>query len=317
VKILPILLLILVLFSFPAAADSMDAGEKMISGGLTQWALDIANNMLFAGTGFHTGEVNNSGNYSGEQVLIFGIAAYRLDVFENPIVKDSITVTIPIFKYMAVFILILITLFILLQIYAPGTAAKITGTINGRETYYEPRDILEYLAYICFWFLGGPFLLWAELEVNNYIVSSMMLDVLDQMALSSDNVTLYFVMCFCYMVLLFFVAVRTIQIFYAASIWYLLGLVLAVKRTRWMGVLIFLYVSTQIFMQAIIVSITTFVVKLVISGSLGWIASTLVYGGMTLFLLGICLTLMFWPFIIQILKPGTMKTIIYFARFAV
>ena len=315
-KILPILLLIILVFSVPAAADSLDVGQKMISGGLSQWALDIANNMLFAGSGIHTGQLNNSENYSGDKALVFGIAAYQIDVFNNPVVQKAIGATIPIFKYLAVLLLILSTLFILLQIYAPETAGKITGTINGRETYYEPRDIIEYIAYISFWFLGGPFLLWAELEINNYIVNSMMLDVLNQVGLSSDNLPLYFVMCFCYMILLYFVAVRIIIIFYGASVWYLLGLVLAVKRTRWLGILVFLYISVQIFMQAIIVSITTFVVKLVISGSLGWITATLIYGGLTLFLLGLCLIIEFWPILLQILKPATMKTILYFSRYA-
>jgi hypothetical protein len=218
---------------------------------------------------------------------------------------------------MAELLLIVITLFILLQIYAPEVAGKIAGTINGKETYYTPRDILEYVAYIGFWFLCGPFLLWAELEINNYIVSSMMLDVLDQISLSSANVPLYLVMCFCYLCLLYFVAIRVIIIYYGASVWYLLGLVLAVKRIRWIGVLVFLYVSVQIFMQAIIVSVTTFIVKLVISGSLGWISSLLVYGGLTLFLLGLCIIIEIWPILLQILKPGTMKAIIYFARYAI
>lgn len=315
-KILPILLLTFILLSFPAAADSMEAGEKMISGGLTQWALDIANKMLFAGSGIHTGELNDSGNYSNEQVLVFGIAAYQIDVFNNPVVQEAIGATIPVFKYLAELFLIVITLFILLQIYAPETAGKIAGIINGRETYYEPRDIIEYIAYISFWFLGGPFLLWAELEINNFIVKSMMLDVLDQVSLSSANLPLYFIMCFCYFLLLYFVAVRMILIFYGASMWYLLGLVLAFKKTRWLGVLIFLYVSVQIFMQAIIVSVTTFVVKLVTSGGLGWTTSTLMYGGLTLFLLGLCIIIEIWPILLQILKPAVMKSIVYFARFA-
>jgi hypothetical protein len=317
VKILPLFLLTLVLLSFPAAADSMDAGQKMISGGLSQWFLDIANKMLFAGTGLQTGQLNETGNYSGSQVLVFGIAAYQIDVFQNPVVQEAIGTTIPFFKYMAELLLIVITLFILLQIYAPEVAGKIAGAINGRETYYEPRDILEYVAYIGFWFLGGPFLLWAELEINNFIVKSMMLDVLDQVSLSSANLPLYFIMCLCYLLLLYFVAIRMIIIYYGASVWYLLGLVLAVKRTRWLGVLIFLYVSVQIFMQAIIVSVTTFIVKLVISGSLGWITSTLVYGGLTLFLLGLCIIIEIWPILLQILKPATMKTILYFSRYAI
>jgi hypothetical protein len=316
VKILPSFLLILLLCSFPAAADSMEVGQKMISGGLTQWVLDLANKMLDS-SGFQTGELNNSENYSAEQVLVFGIAAYQIDVFSNPVVQEAMGTTIPFFKYMAELLLIIITLFILLQIYAPETAGKIAGTINGRSTYYEPRDIIEYVFYIGLWFLGGPFLLWAELEINNYIVKSMMLDVLDQISLSSANVPLYFIMCFCYMLLLYFVAVRMIIIYYGASVWYLLGLVLAVKRIRWIGVLLFLYVSVQIFMQAIIVSITTFIVKLVISGSLGWISSLLVYGGLTLFLLGLCIIIEIWPILLQILKPSTMKAIIYFARYAI
>jgi hypothetical protein len=315
VKILPVFLLIIFVFSVPAAADSLDVGQKMISGGLSQWALDIANNML-SGSGFQTGQLNHSENYTASQVLVFGIAAYQIDVFQNPVVQEAIGTTIPFFKYMAVLLLIVITLFILLQIYAPETAGQITKSINGRPTYYEPRDILEYVAYIGFWFLGGPFLLWAELEINNYIVKSMMLDVLNQVSLSSDNLPLYFIMCFCYLLLLYFVAVRMIIIYYGASVWYLLGLVLAVKRTRWLGILIFLYVSVQIFMQAIIVSVTTFIVKLVISGSLGWISSLLVYGGLTLFLLGLCIVIELWPLILQILKPATMKTILYFSRYA-
>jgi len=286
----------------------------MISGGLTQWALDIANGML-KGSGVQAGELNNSENYSGEQVLIFGIAAYQIDVFSNPVVQNAVNETIPVFKYLAVLILILITLFILLQIYAPETAGKITGIINGRETYYEPRDIIEYVACVSFWFLCGPFLLWVELEINNYLTKSIMLDVLNQIGLSSENLILYFVMCFCYLVLIYFVAIRMVIIFYSASMWYLLGLVLAVKRTRWLGVLVFMYISVQIFMQAIIVSVTTFVVKLVTSGSLWFIPQTLMYGSLTLFLLGLCIIIEIWPILLQILKPATMKSILYFARY--
>ena len=80
----------------------------MISGRLTQWVLDIANDML-SGSGVQTGELNNSENYSGEQVLVFGIAAYQIDVFQNPVVQEAIGETIPIFKYLAVLLLILIT----------------------------------------------------------------------------------------------------------------------------------------------------------------------------------------------------------------
>jgi hypothetical protein len=142
-----------------------------------------------------------------------------------------------------------------------------------------------------------------------------MLDVLNQIGLSSENLILYFVMCFCYLVLIYFVAIRMVIIFYSASMWYLLGLVLAVKRTRWLGVLVFMYISVQIFMQAIIVSVTTFVVKLVTSGSLWFIPQTLMYGSLTLFLLGLCIIIEIWPILLQILKPATMKSILYFARY--
>jgi hypothetical protein len=317
-KTIALILVFILLLPSVVSADgenvsSFGIGKSMISGGIAQAVVDFANGVM-KDTGFQAGVVSGN-NVSGSQTAIFALAAYQIDVFSNPIVKTKITESVNIFKSLSVIFLLLITLFVLLQTLAPETAAQITTAINGRPTYYQPSDIVEYVAYICFWFLGGVGILWAELEVNNYVTQGMMLDVLNQVSLSADNITLYVVMAFCYVVLLYFVAIRIIIIFYAASVWYLLGLVLAVRKTRWLGVLAFLYVSVQIFMQAIIVSVTTFVVQLVASGSIWFIPQTLMYGSLTLFLLGICIIIETWPILLQILKPSSMKAILYFGRY--
>jgi len=244
----------------------MDMGEKMISGGITQTLIDFANKMLLAGTGVQGGELNDSSNYSDDQVLVYAVAAHQIDVTNNTVVHEANAQTIPIFKYMVIAILFVIVLFILSQEFAPGPAAKITEITHGSATYYQPGDIIEYFLYSAGWYLVGPVLLLAELEFNNFIVSGMVTGVLNQIALSSENAPLYIVICICYFAMLQFFAIRIVLIIYATIMWYFLGLVIAVKPVRWIGIMVFLYISTQIFMQAIVISVVTVVVKLAVGG---------------------------------------------------
>ena len=295
----------------------MDMVEKMISGGITQTLIDFANKMLLAGTGVQGGELNDSSNYSDDQVLVYAVAAHQIDVTNNTVVHEANAQTIPIFKYMVIAILFVIVLFILSQEFAPGPAAKITEITHWSATYYQPGDIIEYFLYSAGWYLVVPVLLLAKLELNNFIVSGMVTGVLNQIALSSENAPLYIVMCICYFAMLQFFAIRIVLILYATIMWYFLGLVIAVKPVRWIGIMVFLYISTQIFMQAIVISVVTVVVKLAVGDGLGWIASTLLYSGMTLVIIGISLIIAFWPVLLAIIKPSTLKAIVCFARYAV
>jgi hypothetical protein len=205
---------------------------------------------------------------------------------------------------------------VLLQVIKPDLAASITRITNGHATYYTPKDIFFFFVYNALWFLAAPSILLAELTLCNIILGNMDTSVLNQVVVSSDNLVQYFTLAVCAQGMRYYATIRLILIFYSVIIWYLIGVFFAFKRTRWLAAMYILYISVQIFSQVLIVSILTNTTQFVINGSMDWFVNMLVYGGMTIIILGVCIISLTLPIWLELFKPGTMKTIVHYARYA-
>jgi len=298
-----------------AADSAMQAGEEMIINALSKLIVDFCNDMLAGMGGVSTGQLNDSGNYSGEQVAIFAVAAHSIDPTTDPIIMEEVENTKQIYIWGMKFFGLLLTAFLLFQQMWPSKARDIVGTVRGQPGYVTVDEMAEYYIIVCLWFLLGPAVLYGSLYLNNDFTQSLTLSVLDHVAFSSENVGFFATMTGLWTVMSGFFAVRIVLILIAVKLWFLLGLVLALKRIRWIGALTIPYTLSYVFAQFVIVWTVVSVVMYSESHAMSWAGSGFLYLGMFLFILGEGLFCVFWPLILKILSPSTFKTLIMFARY--
>jgi hypothetical protein len=100
-------------------------------------------------------------------------------------------------------------------------------------------------------------------------------------------------------------------------VWYLFGLLLAVKRIRWLGLLVIAYMNGVVFYQFLLVWPAVTIVSYVHTHAMSGFSEGFIYLG--LFLLEIVITaiVVLWPLFFAILSPKTWKTVMMVARYAV
>jgi len=157
------LFVMLLLFSCgPVHAEgetAMQAGEEMIVNAFSKIIVSFANDILTGIGGVETGKLENSENYSGEQVAIFAVAAHTIDPMNDPGLMDEVEKTKETYIFGMVFFGLLITLFLLFQAVAPGTSSNLVGMVRGQPGYATAGELLQYYITVCFWFLAGPTIL--------------------------------------------------------------------------------------------------------------------------------------------------------------
>lgn len=286
------------------ALDPLDAVKQSVSGGLDDWVTHQADNMIS----------DNSTDKSDAN--IFSSSIHPVDVYNTTTIKKAADNSLFIFQFLVYFFLFVTTLFVLLQVVNPDVAASITTVTNGHATYYTPKDIFLFFIYNAVWFMVAPSILLAKIVLCNIILGNMDTSVLNQVIVSSDNLVQYYILAVCAQGMRYYASIRLILIFYSVVIWYLIGVIFAVKKTRWFAAMYILYISVQIFAQVLIVSILTNVIQIVLAGDMGFLVNTLVYGGMAILILGICIIALTLPIWLTLFRPNTMKMIIHYARYA-
>jgi len=319
-RITPLLVfsMLLICSCVPAIADdnaAMQAGEEMIVNAVSQVIVNFANSIVTGIGGVETGKLDNSSNYSGEQVAIFAVAAHTIDPLNDPGLMQEVENTKEIYTYGMVILGILLTLFLLFQAAFPGEASNVVGAVRGQPGYATIGELGEYYITVGLWFLAGPAILYGSIYLNNYFVESMTLSVLDHVAFSSENGGFYLFMVTLWACMVGFFAERMVLILVAVKIWYLFGLILAYKRIRWLGVMLVPYTLVFVFAQAAIVGAVVYIVTYISSNGASWIGSGFLYIGLFLMILGIVFVVVCWPILLKFLKPDTYRTIIQIARY--
>lgn len=311
------LFLILSFSCVPVHADDGDANalESIIVDAVSKCIVSFCNSILSGFGGVETGNLNDSENYTGEQVAIFTVVAHSINPTEDPEIMEEVETTREIYTWGMKFFALLLTAFLIFQQVWPSQARDIVGTIRGQPGYVTIDEMVEYYAIVCFWLLLGPALLYGALWLNNYLTQSLTLSVLDHVAFSSENTGLYTVMTVLWGAMAGFFATRIVLILLAVKAWYLLGLVLAIQRTRWLGTLSIPYIMGFVFAQFIVVWIVVSVVIYTESHAMSWAGSGFLYLGMFSVIIGVASLIIFWPIALKLLSPKTYQTLITIARY--
>ncbi|HIH75145.1 MAG TPA: hypothetical protein HA306_08265 [Methanosarcina sp.] len=293
----------------------MQAGEEMITNAISKLIIDFCNDMLAGMGGVYTGQLNDSENYIGEQVAIFAVAAHSIDPTQDPVILEEVEKTKQVYIWGMKFFGLLLTAFLLFQQMWPSKASEMVGTFRGQPGYVTVDEMAEYYIIVGLWFILGPALLYGSLYLNNDFTQSLTLSSLDHVTFSSENVGFFAIMTGLWTVMSGFFATRIVLILIAVKLWFLLGLVMAVKRIRWLGTLTIFYSLGYVFSQFVIVWTVVSVIMYLESHAMGWAASGFLYLGMFLFIIGEGLFFVFWPPILKLLSPSSFKYLITLARY--
>jgi len=296
---------------------SESAGEEMIKNALGGLIVDFANLFISRLGGVRTGQLNDSANLSGEKVAIFAIAAHVLDPTTDPSTINDVKDFKQLYIYAVVIFALLLALFLLFQQMRPHNAAQLVETVTGQYGYVAIDEMISYYTVTCGWLLFGPMEFYSAIWLNNYLVQSLMLSVLDFVSFDSKNIILYVIMVLLWGVLVAFFALRIVTILIVVRLWPLVGIMLAVKRVRWLGLLVAAYMNGVIFYQFFIVWPAVVIVSYVHTHAIPWFTESFIYLGLFLLELIITLIVVAWPLIFAILSPKTWKTVMMVTRYAV
>jgi hypothetical protein len=299
-----------------STVPSENAGEEMIINAISRLIVNFADLFVNGLGGVQTGKLNNT-NVSGEKVAIFAVVAHTIDPTTDPATMKDVGDFKQFYVYIIVIFALLLALFLLFQQVRPHNAAQIVETVTGQYGYVDLDEMISYYAVTCGWLLFGPLEFYSAIWLNNYLVQSLMLSVLDLVAFNRQNIMLYVTMVILWLILVAFFALRLVTIMMVVRVWYLFGLLLAVKRIRWLGLLVIAYMNGVVFYQFILVWPAVTIVSYVHTHAMSGFSEGFIYLG--LFLLEIVITaiVVLWPLFFAILSPKTWKTVMMVARYAV
>jgi len=308
-KLLQFLLFLVVVISLtPIQANASDENQTevlqvVVSGGIDTWV-----------KGFGEGLVKEAPISENGAVDVFAPIVAPVDLNGSVESQAEMEANKAIALDVARIVLMFISLFVLLQELKPNEARKLAKYVDGEGSYYYPKDIIKFALIVGAWFAFGALYLDIVSLLNNDIMSDMDTGVLNQVVVSSENLANYLTLGLCTKLLTFFMSIRWDILVYSKEHWFFLGLILAVKKSRWAGILYLKYVTVLIFVQALIVSILTSSVSNVLSSDGHWISDMGHYAGTSILLLIIVFIAFTLPLWIAILSPKTLHFIIGMAR---
>jgi hypothetical protein len=307
--------IIIFLFSFSvvpvmAADDDNTAALKgIITGAFDDWVTKQADGLV------KDSKLVSSNNTGDEaRVGVFDFITSPITIDKN--FQKTKEETIPFFIILAKILVIIVALLALVQILDPDAAGGITEFFHGRATYYEPKDVFKTGINLALWFLCGPGILIAMFWLCNNWVGRMDTSVLDQVVVSSDNLPNYVIFGLSAKGLKFYMSIRTTILLFASRYWYYLGIMLAWKKTRWVGILILEYVAVQVFVQPVLVSLLTETVGYTLDGGFGFLVDMVVYGGLAILMSLICFIALTCPIWIKLFSPNTLRSVVRIAKIA-
>jgi hypothetical protein len=308
-------LLISVLFLFffvcPAgAAEDSDSIvlQGVISGGLDNWVTGIGDGLIKD----NTLQVNNE----TERIGIFDSIVEPIPYASEEYLREKSGDSMPLCVLLSKIIVLMTALACLLQIVAPGVAAGVTSFFQGQATYHDPKEVLITARNLVLWFACGPGLLLGMYFLCNSLMSNIDTSALDQVVISSENMINYLFFGITAKGVKIYMAVRSIVFLEVSEYWWVFGILISIKKTRWVAILGLEYLAIQVFAQPLIVTVLTNIVAFTLSGRLAAFGpDMLIYGCCTMLIFDICFLAATAPIWIKVLSPSTIRTVIVFAKY--
>jgi len=228
----------------------------MVQKGLEFFYVGLADNMY--AIGYHP-PGHNETNGTTSEIFIYEMNTHTYDPYKSQGIND--------FRGLCLIVLV-VAAFIYAFVGASYVVACIVGaatmvdSVLGRSTSYRNMRIKEYfenlLVSICVIAFTDLYIS-AILAINFIVVSFLMVGLLTSTTISTfaGNGVLYLAMATAYVSEFAFMIARAILIFMFAAVGRLIGVLLISNKTRSLGISIVYYFTGIVFLQTIIVAMTT------------------------------------------------------------
>lgn len=230
-----------------ASAGMSDDAATAISAGIEAFLINMADMMFSTEFG---GYANEAGY--GPIGYIYNIASYTYNPFSFVITDDLIDYSKSVFKASYPILLLGAAIATLVLHYRSDVLSKLeqlTGVKVGRGANILSQKALGGVAVAVFTYIFIFFVL----ELNNILTKSVLISIIDVISPTPDNVLLYLMMGFGYILLGFFFTIRTLVIFLFCGFAYLVGLGLLIDFTHETCMKICAYFVQCVFFQFIMV----------------------------------------------------------------
>lgn len=208
-----------------SASGFEDAVSLSITNGIIRSFIAISDSIYSITLGFDT----TAG--TGAVGAIYNIATYTPNPMDFGITKDYIDFSKSIYKEVFSLIIILTAISLLFIHFKPGAFQKLKE-ISGINAESRAGVLLEkgvkaiiisIFLYVFIYFI---------LDINERLTKVVILDIIDLISPTGDNVILYFAMALCYLAMLLFFLWRLLEIFLFCGFAYLIALMFLSDHTK-------------------------------------------------------------------------------------
>lgn len=238
-----------------ATLDPADAGAEMVKKGINSFIIGIADNLYDAGMGIHNTSVTNKTSTNA----IFAVATYTYDPFKSENVQNMQAMSAVIFLILMILYIFLGAIGVVVTRFIPQLTTSLSFVL-GRNAYGQyVSNLATGMCVALFIYIVLRFIL-----TLNYVLTHLIIvDILESVAPSIDNVVLYFMMAICYFFMNVFFAWRMLIIGIVVAFALVFGVMLVYDSTKYIARGVFSYFTAMVFMQAIICGATSVGVKII------------------------------------------------------
>lgn len=246
-----------------SAGSGLGVAEALgdaVKSGLDKFMITIADRMYE--TSYRpTGTYNDSENMSSSEIMIYATTTHTVDPWADAEIREFRINTLLMLVVYSIIYGAIGLIYVILSIAAPATATAIDEMLNRGSDFRSTRikqyfgSLLTALCVIAFVDIALKMLFTLNYFIVSFlIVSSMQMHTLTPTA---DNVILYLFMGVFYAALTWFMCVRDLMLYIFVAISYIIGILLISRKTRDLGISTAYYYGGVLFMQSVIVLMTT------------------------------------------------------------
>lgn len=249
------MLIFLMVTPVSAELNATSAGANMVKSGINSCIIGLADDLYNSGVGIFDTNVSNSSSTTA----IFAIATYTYDPFENQGILNLQYISALIFLIMIIIYIFLGAAGIIVTRYIPALSTAVSFITKGGSYGSYIQNLATGMIVALFTYIFIKFIL----EMNYVVTHLIMVDVLEAVAPSVDNIVLYFMMAVCYFIMSIFFLWRMLIIGIVTSFALVFGVMLVFDSTRNIAKGIFSYFVSMVFMQSIICGATAAGIRII------------------------------------------------------
>lgn len=299
-KLLSFILILFLLFPFPALAG-MEEGKEMVKDALKETPEEWADDALAENWGVTLGNLSDEVNATPSAKMVNSIAAAEQHPETLKWVQEEQKQDYETYIICGLIILVWVAGYFFLQKYRPEKAGEITEFFSGVEhfiglgLYYKTLIMLILLPSFL------PYLLDYSIDLEQAWSSGIMLNSIEYISFSTENIPLYFYQAMSYALSgpFFLARISLINDVYAKVLFVAIAIAIPWNFIRYLGVGTLLFFETILFMRPIVLLINAKTVQHVaeMSTAQALVSAPYYYGTMTIVTVLVVAIGILWPLI--------------------